>query len=222
MYEELQRISSQVTRSGSDHKPTVTTLNTSITSNCSLLDLDVDLDTHYNEFMMGLSPCSSNCTKVSLSKEDVSFAPTVYREVTIMRPKLVSRQPSATPSFANTSPIVEYQRRSQSYARRGSNNYTETEIKLLNTHSQKWSRINLAQLCEFVYERTEASIQETLIDRRRILDDLTVNHLLVYIYHMNHNTGLGISSCESDYVVDFDEEDDENEAVRATIPIENI
>ncbi|CAK7896535.1 hypothetical protein CAAN1_04S06590 [[Candida] anglica] len=181
---ELRRESSQRTKRGTDYKPQIN--NSDISCHEPYQDSDYD---HYREYMLNLTPCSSNCTKTSNVSHSITFDQKALDGL-IKRHEgsfefLNGNENETTPS--PPSPCIDFIETTHtpipSNVALG-----ETKIEILRTNSHDKFEITLNDIIEYIEQELEQVLHGSIITRSQILETLTVNHLLIYI--LSHDTTI--------------------------------
>lgn len=168
-----------------------------------------ECDVDYVEYMKNLSPCSSLVTKVS-DTEGIPFDSEAIQEI-LKRTVQTQILPPPTDNTDNTDIILKYKDEqpsstSTSNSNSGSSQFIDecdeyddfhfqslteavrfgmTKIELVPSSSCKKIIITINKLADYVEQELSDEINKCNIDREKILQTLTINHLLVYIFGHN-------------------------------------
>ena len=196
---DLHRELSQVTKRGSDSKPQEGTEASAAKegvlarSKPSLesyfeptsqeyqpADIDLsDLDSDYNEFMRNLTPCSSICTMTSQVVNSIPYSERALDRIFNRNLRIEQNEdeetdlePYAGAATASAPTVADA-------------TYANTKIELLRSSTGERFVLTLNDLVDYVHKELYEEIEQYKITRDKVLQSLTVNHLLIYI--LNHD-----------------------------------
>ncbi|CAH2352873.1 hypothetical protein CLIB1423_08S03070 [[Candida] railenensis] len=194
---DLHRELSQVTKRGSDSKPqegaesgaakdgTLGRSKPSLESDSEPTsqayqpaDIDLsDLDSAYDEFMRNLTPCSSMCTMTSQVVNSIPYSERALDRIFNRNLHTEQNEDEETDIDASVT--------STSTAADACATYSNTKIELLRSSTGERYVLTLNDLVDYVHKELYEEIEQYKITRDKVLQSLTVNHLLIYI--LNHD-----------------------------------